>query len=318
MTSIVHVPHVRLKVALRLGQAFVTVLLLVLVWRIADGPQALGVVSDLHFGWFLCGLGALTLQTLVSAQRWRLTAAQVGIILSPLHAVQEYYLAQLINQTMPGGVLGDASRAVRARSQAGLLVSGQAVVIERLAGQAAMFAILGVAFVTTWLMPGGIDWPAWLATSVVVLVGGALVLPLIALALARLPGAVGGPFRSLNAIFKQALLEPKVVRAQIGLSVCAALCNLFAFALCARALGLALPPGAVFALIPLILLTMLIPLTISGWGVREGAAVALLPLAGASASEGLATSIVFGLAFLLATMPGFVALWRNPIGQSEP
>jgi hypothetical protein len=54
---------------------------------------------------------------------------------------------------------------------------------------------------------------------------------------------------------------------------------------------------------------MLIPLTISGWGVREGAAAALFPLAGTTASEGFAASVAFGLVLLVAVLPGLLTLW---------
>ena len=91
------------------------------------------------------------------------------------------------------------------------------------------------------------------------------------------------------------------------MSLGTALLNVAGFACCAAAVGLALPPATALALVPLILLTMLIPITISGWGLREGAAAALLPLAGATAAEGLAASVAFGLAVLVAALPGIVA-----------
>jgi hypothetical protein len=50
---------------------------------------------------------------------------------------------------------------------------------------------------------------------------------------------------------------------------------------------------------------MLIPISVSGWGLREGAAAALLPIAGATASGGLAASVAFGLTFIAAVLPGF-------------
>lgn len=96
---------------------------------------------------------------------------------------------------------------------------------------------------------------------------------------------------------------------QIVLSAGTTLCNLAAFAFCARAVGVVLPPVVILALVPLILFTMLIPLTISGWGVREGAAAALFPLAGATASEGFAASVAFGLVLLVAVLPGLLTLW---------
>jgi hypothetical protein len=63
----------------------------------------------------------------------------------------------------------------------------------------------------------------------------------------------------------------------------------------------------------MILLAMLIPLTIGGWGLREGAAAWLFPLAGATAAEGLAASVAFGLVFLCVALPGlfFIAGARD-------
>jgi hypothetical protein len=54
---------------------------------------------------------------------------------------------------------------------------------------------------------------------------------------------------------------------------------------------------------------MLVPVTISGWGLREGAAAALLPVAGIAASDALAASIVFGLLGLVAVLPGLLSVW---------
>jgi hypothetical protein len=59
-----------------------------------------------------------------------------------------------------------------------------------------------------------------------------------------------------------------------------------------------------------------VPLTIGGWGLREGAAVALFPLAGATAAEGFAASASFGVVFLLTSVLG-MALWLWP-GRAEP
>jgi hypothetical protein len=54
----------------------------------------------------------------------------------------------------------------------------------------------------------------------------------------------------------------------------------------------------------MILIAMLLPLTISGWGLREGVAVALFPLVGATATQGLVASVAFGLVCVLAALPG--------------
>jgi len=299
---------------IRLAQIVVGAGLLALLWHVADGPAALRLLSGADPVWLIAAFLALGLQTVLSALRWRLTAAPLGITLTARKAIGEYYLAQVVNQSLPGGMIGDAGRAVRARGQAGLLASGQAVVFERLAGQIAMFVVMTAAFGITLALPGGVDWPAWLIAPVAVIVAVGLTLPLVLAAATRMPGRVGAAVAGFWRALRLALMSRW--RVQVMLSLGTTLCNLAAFAFCARAVDAGLPLVAVLALVPLILFTMLIPFTISGWGIREGAAAALFPIAGATASDGLATSIAFGLTFLVAVVPGVIPLLLRPEAQA--
>lgn len=294
---------------LRLTQAIVTVALLVLLWQVADGGQALEALATAHLGWILATLAALTLHTLLAAERWRLTAASLGLPLGRGYAVREYYLAQLVNSTVPGGVVGDAGRAVRTRDHAGLTIAAQAVVVERFAGQVALLATMIIAVTATWLAPGGLEWPTWMLGLAATITVVALAVLGALLAARWLPGKVGPRVAELSRTARLALLGRRVVLPQLLLSAGTTACILFAFFSAAAAVGLALSFAAVVALVPLILLTMLVPLTISGWGLREGASAALLPLAGATASASLASSVVFGLVALVTVLPGLAVVW---------
>ena len=153
-------------VVLRSLQVALAVALLAVLWRVADGANAIDLLIGLHVGWLAAAIAALTLQTVLSALRWRLTAGQMGIGLDRVTALREYYLAQVFNQALPGGVLGDAGRAVRARAAAGVLTSAQAVLFERMVGQIALFVVFSVAVIPILLRPGGLDLPAWLEAPV--------------------------------------------------------------------------------------------------------------------------------------------------------
>ncbi len=61
-------------------------------------------------------------------------------------------------------------------------------------------------------------------------------------------------------------------------------------------------------LTPLIVLAAMLPISLGGWGVREGAAILLFGLAGLARPEALALSVVFGLCTIAVTLPGSV-LW---------
>lgn len=273
-----------MRLSIRLGVALI---LLACVWKIADGPAALARMREAEWRWLFAAAIAVNLQTVLSAWRWSVTAGALGQRIGIAQAVGEYYLAQLVNQTVPGGVVGDAARAVRARHSADILRSGQAVVIERFAGQLAMAAVLLPALV--WAGHG-----FW---AMGVIAAGAVLL----LVLGRVP-----QLRSIQKPLWVALLAPRMRRIQIGLGLAIVACNLAAFAFCAHAIGVSLPLTAVLTLIPLILTAMLVPFSVAGWGWREGAAAALFPIVGAAPEAGVAASAAFGAVLLASALPGLV------------
>lgn len=217
-------------------------------------------------------------------------------------------MSQVVNQAVPGAIVGDAARAVRARAQAGIVISGQAVVFERLAGQIAMFLTMAGAFIVTWLVVGGLDWPATYALPLGLSIAVGLVLFTVIVCGYGFPTLLGYNLSRVMQPFYAAVLAKPVLPAQIGLGIVITVCNLAAFGLCACAVGVSLSVSSLLAVVPVILFSMLIPFTVSGWGVREGAAAMLLPLAGTTTSEGVAVSVVYGCALLLAVLPGLVAV----------
>ncbi|MGR3687792.1 MAG: lysylphosphatidylglycerol synthase transmembrane domain-containing protein [Paracoccaceae bacterium] len=303
-------------VMMRLLRLAVTLALLALLWQAVDGPAALKLLLAADPRWLLAAVVALTAQTLFSALRWRLTARALGQTIPVGRAMREYYLSQIVNQSLPGGVLGDAGRAVRARHEAGLKRAGQAVVFERLAGQLVLFVVTAAAVLMVWISPGGISLPDWVLRLVAVSMLALVLAGGILLAVSRGNRGIQGHIRDWIAAFRTAVLTPAVLPHQVLLSLGTTALNLLAFALCARATGTTMAVTAVLIVVPLILFTMLIPVSISGWGLREGAAAALFPVIGASATEGFAASLAFGLMFLLSTLPGVFVLLMQPKPES--
>lgn len=291
----------------RLMQAFrlvVTLSILLLLWQSFDGAAAMALVLSADPLWLLGALAALTAQTVLSAMRWRLTARQLGQFFPVGHALREYYLSLLVNQSLPGGVLGDASRAVRARHAAGLKSAGQAVVFERLAGQLMLYLVTVMAVGYVWITSTEPALPDWVLRMVGL---AALAMLLAAFCLRyvlRGTTAAARQLRDWTAAFASAVLARGVLPQQAALSLGTTILNLLAFAFCAQATGTTLPVAGVMVIVPLILFTMLIPVSVSGWGLREGAAAALFPVIGATATAGFAASVAFGLMFLVSALPG--------------
>lgn len=254
--------------------------------------------------WLLAAIALLSAQTILMALRWRLTAARLGLRIGLGQAIGEYYLGQLVNVTLPGGVIGDAARAVRSRARAGLGTAAHAVMVERLAGQVAMAAVTLLGFGIALAVPGGIAWPGWTGAAWAAAFGLIALAVSMAAHLARSRGIV----RSFAASFRAAILDGQVLPRQIVLSLTIIALNLAAFAACARATGTVLSVEAIATVIPLILTAMLVPLSVAGLGWREGAAASLFPLAGAAPDAGAAAGLAFGLVLVVASLPGLARI----------
>jgi hypothetical protein len=69
--------------------------------------------------------------------------------------------------------------------------------------------------------------------------------------------------------------------------------------------------GLIVGLGSILLLSMVIPLTVAGWGIREGAAALIWPMAGLPAEQGVALSVGYGALVLVSSLPGVVFLFTS-------
>lgn len=252
-------------------------------------------------------------QIVLSALRWRFVSERLGAPLGRRRAIAEYYLATLLNQILPGGVAGDAVRVVRAARGGAddrwTGRAGQAVVLDRLSGQIVLFALaitglLAAPFAFGAAPPGGAGLALLLALVAGLALAGWLALRCFGERTARFRRAFG-------PVLAETFVRRGAWAIQGGVSLAVVGSYLLVFALSAAAVGAPLGAAAVLLLVPLVLLSMLVPVSVGGWGVREAAAAAILPLAGLSAGEAFAASLVYGIASLVGALPGLVVLLRH-------
>ncbi|WP_135507135.1 lysylphosphatidylglycerol synthase transmembrane domain-containing protein [Roseovarius aestuariivivens] len=276
-----------------------------LLWWI--GPdEVLRHLVQAQPGWLAAGAVGLLLSTLSMARRWQLTAQKLGLELSYLHALREYYLSQIVNSVLPGGVLGDLSRALRLRDKADFRRAGYSVMAERLIGQIAMFSITATGLLGAFLWPGGLDWPISFFVVPPILIAFSVIL-------FRTFGATPEAIEFLD-LFANLLRNRTILLHAFG----ATALLIFSLYACARATGTIVPPEAWFTILPMILCAMVIPLSVAGWGWREGTAATLMPMIGAAPGAGVALGLCYGALMLLVTLPGLVlfCLGKTP-GQDR-
>lgn len=295
----------------RLLRVLVPIVLLAWVWSVVDGPAAVRHLRQMQWPWLAAGLLLVQLQIMLSAVRWQLTAQRLGHQLGTRQVIREYYLATLLNQLLPGGVTGDVARVMRNRGAIGAAGIGQGVVIERLAGQLALLFVTLAGFIAWPLLhgraqplPGG----RMLMITGICLVG---VVALAALASKLGPYQQRRYILSFGPALRQAWIADGAWLPQAALSFAIVAAYIAMFGVCASAVGVPLPFAGLVTVVPLTLMSMLLPVSVGGWGLREAAAAALWPVLGMSSEAGIAASIVYGLLSLAGSLPGVYVVARR-------
>lgn len=262
-----------------------------------EGVQALDPMT------LAAGVVLAALTTMCSAWRWRLVAGRLSAGLPLSTAVASYYRSLFLNLTLPGGVLGDVDRGVQhGRRVDDVRLALRAVAWERVLGQV---VLIGLAVLAALVAP--VPAPAQaMATAGLVLT---VVLAIYAVRAAR-SGALNLPSRLAGVAFSdgRALLAPSVVLGVLGSSLIAIAGHVATFVVAARAVGTAMPVTDLVVAAVLVLLVAAVPLSLAGWGPREGAAAWVFAVTGAQASEGLAVSVAYGTMVLVGALPGLFVI----------
>ncbi|MFL6061524.1 MAG: lysylphosphatidylglycerol synthase domain-containing protein [Marmoricola sp.] len=132
--------------------------ILVLVHEVGAEPLVDGLRATSPWA-VLAALVLTAGTTWCCAVRWSLVSARLGSAVPALAAYKAYYRSQLINATLPGGVVGDVQRSLRH--------GWRGVLLERGIGQVVQVGLVGAL-----LLPGGWRWPGLGAVLLVVLLGG--------------------------------------------------------------------------------------------------------------------------------------------------
>jgi uncharacterized membrane protein YbhN (UPF0104 family) len=287
------------------------------------GPSLLRLAAGVAVLWFLGrqvgaapfedGLRAVTWQAVVaavtltalttvcSAWRWRVVARALGVDIGLPGAVGAYYRSLFLNSVLPGGVLGDVHRAVTHGRRAGDVVRGlRAVGWERLWGQVIQ-AVVTVVVLLALPSPVRPALPYVLAGVAGVAGCAALV---VRRAARRGRPRLARAARAVSADLRRGLLARDVWPQLTLASVLVMAGHTATFVIAARVAGCTAPLGQLVALLMVVQTAVVIPLSIGGWGLREGAAAWAFAAAGLGAATGVTVATLYAVLMLAAVTPG--------------
>src|SRR5262249_24732025 len=218
-----------------------------------------------------------------------------------LAATSAFYRSLFLNSVLVGGVLGDVPRGVTQGRRSGDVVSGlRAVGWERLCGQviqALMTAVvlLAVASPARPALPYILGGVAGVAAGAALVVRGAA---------RRGRSRLARTVRAVSGDLRYGLLARDVWPQVTLASVLVVAGHTATFVIAARVAGCTAPLGELLALLLVIQTAAVIPLSIGGWGLREGAAAWAFSAAGLGAATGVTVTTLYAVLMLAAVTPG--------------
>jgi glycosyltransferase 2 family protein len=265
------------------------------------------------------GIGVTLGGFALSAWRWQRVLDALDVP-SRLGALLSHYLAgQFVGNFLPSTIGGDVLRVSRLSSSAPGTAPFASVIIERLTGWIVLplLTLAGLALHPS-LLGLGVASRLALALSI-----GTLALLAALLVVAGSPRLAGrfaaheGRTRFIGAVHlgvQRLRCRPAAAAGVLGVATIYQLSTVAAVYLATRALGLHLPVAAVLAFAPVVAIAQVLPISLNGLGVREGAFVLFLGPLGVGAGQAIAVGLlVYGmtLAVSLLGAPAFAVGARS-------
>jgi uncharacterized membrane protein YbhN (UPF0104 family) len=272
-------------------------------------------LSRIDLWWIAFGLLMPVAQTYLQTVRWQNIISQCGAELPVGQLFRFCMVALFFNQTLPSSVGGDVMRIWLAGKQTNWRIASYSVLVDRVIG------VVALAIVVTACLPWTLNLVRNpVGRSALLLIGlGCIAAGVVFVSVAweRLHILQRwAPTRHLVATATVALGILRAPRALVpifGLSFLIHMLTAVIAWCAARSVGADLPLAySLFLVLPVILIAI-VPISIAGWGVREGAMVAAFGYAGLAPSDGLIVSLLFGASYLaVGAIGGLVWVLTTP------
>lgn len=262
-------------------------------------------------------------QTVLVAYRWVLVMRAVGVSVGLWPALQAVLVSLLLNQCLPSFVGADAYRMYwlyRESNRLGPAV--RSVLIDRMLGMIALIVMFAAGIALLFQRLGDPAVKSGLLMLLLCSLGGAIAFftgDLLPSGWQRLRA-----LRELAKVSAPARALMLTARSGIIIGVMGILVHVFTAVVMfmfARNLGLPLTLLDCLLFMPPIILLASVPISIAGWGVREGVMVGALSMIGIGTKPALALSVLMGFTALANGVIGVLPLmfggqryWAGRVG----
>ena len=214
-----------------------------------------------------------------------------------------------LNQFLPSTLGGDLYRVIIAKSLGlSLLRSTGATIADRLSAFFILIVISGPALIITLVSIEGIVWLPQIAMWVALLaVIGFFLLCWVFIRKHAMK------FASAITLFQSFLRANGLISRVVFTSLVIQFVTLTVMIATAKILGIEIGFFSLFGIMAASLLVSRLPISVAGWGVREGVLISFLSTYGVAAETAVATSVIYGLTELAAAMLALLIGYAVPV-----
>ncbi|HEX4187115.1 MAG TPA: lysylphosphatidylglycerol synthase transmembrane domain-containing protein [Solirubrobacteraceae bacterium] len=268
--------------------------------------------------YFLAAVAFVLAALTVGAWRWWRLLDKAGVHLGAYSLARVYAVSTFSNTFLPTSVGGDVTRALLVSRQGPVLTRvATTIVIDRLGGLMGLLgtAWLAIAFQSASVPHGAKIFLGWV-TAVVFL---ALVVMCAAifrgsrLARAAIPRRLVTPARQSRALLRTYASDPATLLIVLAQSLLYQALISLQLVMLARAIDVHLSFSTAAVVLALVTVVTLIPISIGGFGIREGSYVVLLGGASIAATDAALISLMSVAALFFASLPGALLLMRGGV-----
>lgn len=269
-------------------------LIALLLRRYGHGPL-LTALSGERPAYFAAAVAIYMVGQVLSACRWRSLASVLGLAASFIEFVAFTFIGMFTNLFVPGLIGGDAARAIYLARHQGhtrehpLGRAIASVAADRSAGLVAlMWLAAGCALLPkAEILP--VTMRVLVAASGALALAGYLALPI----LAPLAGLLPRRLHTLAEVSMPFIVRPISMLPALAMSIGLQLLLIICQYVLSLGLGLAIPFSLFLLCVPVANVLASIPITLSGLGVREGAYVFMMGLAGVNEHQAIALGLLW-------------------------
>lgn len=285
-----------------------------LIWYILDAVgvgESVDRLLSVSPQWLALGAAVAMVQILICTLRWLAVLKGIDADLSFSKAFKFWYIGAFFNQALPSGAGGDVVRGYLAyKNGIALPPVLSSLFLDRAATVLALVVL--VACMTPFAaidMENG----RWFVHAVFVMLAVCVMGLSFVMLLDRSPQK-WAQFRIVKALHhlavdtRRVMLHPFRLSQLMVWSVLGHINLVLVIYVLFKAVDADVSLSNCMLLFPPVLLVQVVPISIAGWGVREGAMVAIFALVGVPSDAALAVSILFGLVLIFTSLPG-VVLW---------